>query len=245
MDAKSLSILDITLVDSQRTYRHNISFKADIPLQNKHAGVPCYNINMGHILVPCRSSHPPSLVGWIHPIFNSNNKNARSTFHQAWDQRLERPRRKISHRTTVDGWRNPVNSPVEVGSFSHFLQGLYISSQVVVWDFWTINCRSILIRVVYIFCGRISLPNFGEPVHFVRIHEWLNWDRSLSMGFWSRYHTPGKGPWELLPVLAFCQQNHSFLLKVHQLRLSDVYMLFFLGGGGGLENPSLKTNIMS
>ena len=37
--------------------------------------------------------------------------------------------------TTVDG-RN--SGPVEVGSISHYLQGFY-TSQVVVWDFWTIN----------------------------------------------------------------------------------------------------------
>ena len=42
---------------------------------------------------------------------------------------------------TVDG-QNPVNSPVEVGSFSQDLQGCFFSQTVVVWDFWTINSRS-------------------------------------------------------------------------------------------------------
>ena len=31
--------------------------------------------------------------------------------------------------------RNPVNSPVEVGSLSHYLRGFY-TCQVVVWDFF-------------------------------------------------------------------------------------------------------------
>ena len=31
--------------------------------------------------------------------------------------------RDIHNSTTVDGGRNPANSPVEVGSFSHYLQG--------------------------------------------------------------------------------------------------------------------------
>ena len=42
--------------------------------------------------------------------------------------------------TQTYGWwfvRNPVNSPVEVGSLSHFMR--FYTSQVVVWDFWTIN----------------------------------------------------------------------------------------------------------
>ena len=41
---------------------------------------------------------------------------------------------------TVDGVpRNPVKSAGEVGSLSHYLHGFIQTSQVVVWDFWTIN----------------------------------------------------------------------------------------------------------
>ena len=47
--------------------------------------------------------------------------------------------RPWSHRYTW-WFRNPVKAPVEVGSFSHYLRGFY-TSQVVVWDFWSINSR--------------------------------------------------------------------------------------------------------
>ena len=35
--------------------------------------------------------------------------------------------------------RNPVNSPVDVDSLSHHLQIFSNTSQLVIWDFWTIN----------------------------------------------------------------------------------------------------------
>ena len=44
---------------------------------------------------------------------------------------------KFLRRDTVDG-NNPSNSPVELGSLSHKLQG-FSTSQLVVSDFWTIN----------------------------------------------------------------------------------------------------------
>ena len=42
-------------------------------------------------------------------------------------------------------FRNPVNSPVDMqcGSLSHYLQGFSTIQNVVVWDFWTINSRTV------------------------------------------------------------------------------------------------------
>ena len=42
---------------------------------------------------------------------------------------------KIGVMGTVDG-SEIRRSPVEVGSLSHYLQGLFFTSQVVVWDFF-------------------------------------------------------------------------------------------------------------
>ena len=44
---------------------------------------------------------------------------------------------KHSKYTTIDG-SEIRRSPVELGSLSRYLQGFY-TSEVVVWDFWTIN----------------------------------------------------------------------------------------------------------
>ena len=98
--------------------------------------------------------------------------------------------------TTVDG-RN--SGPVEVGSISHYLQGFY-TSQVVVWDFWTINSITlkggqareigtvcdvlipgkyhklgILHTYVIFFCiyTNIFYPNLNQPI----LHKQLEHDK--------------------------------------------------------------------
>ena len=57
-----------------------------------------------------------------------------SKHHSVWSQ--------LKTKHTVDG-RNP--APVEVGSLSHYLPGFF-TSQVVVWDFWTIYHLHLLLE---------------------------------------------------------------------------------------------------
>ena len=57
-----------------------------------------------------------------------------------WSLQINGGKRHQQRRTPKYHWwfRNPANSPVELGNLSTYLQGFF-TSQVVVWDFWSIN----------------------------------------------------------------------------------------------------------
>ena len=51
-----------------------------------------------------------------------------------------------------------INSPVEVGSSSHYLQGFSTIQTVVVWDFWTINREDDIVWWACFFSQWVSQP---------------------------------------------------------------------------------------
>ncbi len=118
--------------------------------------------------------HPPNIDGYLVFRFSFTDPNSASFIPSG--THLFPIQRQLSgvknmtwtllfwkNYTQTYGWwfvRNPVNSPVEVGSLSHFMR--FYTSQVVVWDFWTINSfppKDLLLR-------NHGCPNSGEQPNF-------------------------------------------------------------------------------
>ena len=78
--------------------------------------------------------------------------------------------------------RNPVNSPVEVGSLSHYLQGFIHPNGGWEWDFWTINSTEIHHQDFVVTSWDDWLPGWSLDL----VNDLLKWISNGSFAKWKQ-----------------------------------------------------------